>query len=78
MNVYFLYILFLFKLFFYVFFCEQEHLQCILSPKIKECCSVTQVVCQALATAQSLINQVMILQALLSPCLYYLKDELSI
>ena len=65
--------------FLYVFFfCEQEQLQCILLPKIKECCSVTQVICQAIAAAQSLINQVMILQALLSPCLYYLKNELSI
>ena len=63
---------------FMFFFCEQEQLQCILSPKIKECCSLTQVICQALAAAQSLISQVMILQALLSPCLYYLKDELSI
>ena len=64
--------------FLYVFFCEQEQLQCILFPKIKECCSVTQVICQALAAAQSLISQVMILQALLSPCLYYLKNERSI
>ena len=75
--LFFIYFIFIYVVL-YVFFCEQEQLQCILSSQIKECCSLTQVICQALATALSLISQVMILQALLSPCLYYLKDELSI
>ena len=75
--LFFIYFIFIYVIF-VCFFCEQEQLECILSPKIKECCSVTQVICQALAAAQSLISQVMILQALLPPCLYYLEDELSI
>ena len=74
--LFFIYFIFIYVIF-VCFFCEQEQLQCILSPKIKECCSVTQVICQALAAAQSVISQVMILQALLSPCLYYLKMNLA-